>query len=261
MNPWYHYKHIEISNDGKIDVTTADYDRDEPSFYNTDNYSWVSTIESNFNIIKEEIELFLRKRGFSLNPYFHEGLVDSPQDWQTYAMMVWGIEKTKSAKPFPKTMSFFKSIPGLVAVSISRLDANASIKPHHGDTDAIVRGHFPLTVPIGLPDCGFQVQDEQRAWKEGKVMLFCDAHVHKAWNHSNEPRYVIIFDFIKDYHKKEKKKITSNIIASLLVLAGFYKLKLYRYNIFNKNVASLITSLGLGVRVFNPFIKLIGRFL
>ena len=48
-----------------------------------------------------------------------------------------------------------------------------------------------LAVP---PSCEFRVGAETRAWREGRAWVFDDTFEHEAWNGSDEPRIVLIFD-------------------------------------------------------------------
>ena len=51
--------------------------------------------------------------------------------------------------------------------------------------------HLPLIVP---PGCGFRVGSETREWVPGKAWVFDDTIEHEAWNLSDVPRGVLIFD-------------------------------------------------------------------
>ena len=44
------------------------------------------------------------------------------------------------------------------------------------------------------PSCGFRVGAETREWREGRAWVFDDTFEHEAWNGSDEPRIVLIFD-------------------------------------------------------------------
>jgi aspartyl/asparaginyl beta-hydroxylase (cupin superfamily) len=51
--------------------------------------------------------------------------------------------------------------------------------------------HLPLIIP---PGCGFRVGAEVREWIPGKALVFDDTMEHEAWNDSDVPRAVMIFD-------------------------------------------------------------------
>ena len=73
----------------------------------------------------------------------------------------------------------------------SILRPHAHIPPHTGVTNSRTIIHLPLIVP---PGCELRVGGETRAWREGEALAFDDTIEHEAWNPSDEPRAVLIFD-------------------------------------------------------------------
>jgi aspartyl/asparaginyl beta-hydroxylase (cupin superfamily) len=51
--------------------------------------------------------------------------------------------------------------------------------------------HLPLIVP---PGCRFRVGGETREWRRGTAWVFDDTIEHEAWNDSDLPRAILIFD-------------------------------------------------------------------
>ena len=50
---------------------------------------------------------------------------------------------------------------------------------------------LPLVVP---PQCRFRVGSDTREWREGQAWVFDDTIEHEAWNDSEVPRAILIFD-------------------------------------------------------------------
>ena len=63
--------------------------------------------------------------------------------------------------------------------------------PHTGVTNTRLTVHLPLIVP---PGCGFRVGATTREWLPGKAWVFDDTIQHEAWNLSDTPRAILIFD-------------------------------------------------------------------
>lgn len=57
----------------------------------------------------------------------------------------------------------------------------------------VLRIHIPLIVPPG-EYCGTWVEGEVQTHKEGEIIVFDDSKVHRAFNHSNKERLVLIID-------------------------------------------------------------------
>jgi aspartyl/asparaginyl beta-hydroxylase (cupin superfamily) len=51
-----------------------------------------------------------------------------------------------------------------------------------------------LVVP---PGCLLRVAGETRAWQEGRCLIFDDTLEHEAWNNSDQPRGVLLLDFLR----------------------------------------------------------------
>jgi aspartate beta-hydroxylase len=76
---------------------------------------------------------------------------------------------------------------------VSRLSPGTHIKAHRGPTNQRLRCHLGIRIPDG--DCGLKVGGETRRWEEGRCIVFDDSLEHEAWNHTTEPRIVLIIDF------------------------------------------------------------------
>jgi aspartate beta-hydroxylase len=76
---------------------------------------------------------------------------------------------------------------------VSKLCPDTHIHPHLGPTNLRLRCHLGIRIPDG--DCGLKVGGETRKWEEGRCIVFDDSLEHEAWNHTAQPRIVLIIDF------------------------------------------------------------------
>ncbi len=199
-NIWYSY-------------TLEPYLLEEEAFYDKKNFEWSAELEENFKVIQKEVLAFVEQN--ELLPYFNKSLISKPNSWNTEGLLFWGYFFKKKHSYFKNTWKVAKKIPGIVSFSISELDANSKIKPHNGDTNAIMRAHFPITVPSGLPECSFTVNGETRPWEEGKILLFNDAQIHEAQNLTNKKRLVLLIDIIRPEFLHLKYDICGKVLNGL----------------------------------------------
>ncbi len=225
---WYLFKHLQFDHLGNPIVPQIDIS--DPNYYDPKKHTWVADLEKEVPIIKAEIESLLNKEGKSMQAYFQSSMVEGKGKWRSIAFLVWGIQRPKYAKQCPQTMEILKRIPGLTSASISLLEPHTQIKGHHGDTNGIMRCHLGLSIPRGLPECGFEVNGEKRAWENGQLLMFCDAKFHRAWNDSDENRFIMIIDVVKKEFLKDKRKICFKVSAILGLL------KLYEVLPFSKKL-------------------------
>lgn len=193
--------------------TLKPYLLNEEGFYDEKNFVWTESLESNFTTIQAEVLKHIEEK--ELKPYFNKSLLSKKNGWKTDGLLFWGYFIKKNHSSFKQTWEVIKTIPGVVSCSLSVLEPNSSIKPHNGDTNAIIRVHFPLVVPEGLPNCSFTVAGETREWQEGKALLFNDAQMHSAQNLSNERRVVLLIDVLRPEFKNLKYDICSKVLNGL----------------------------------------------
>jgi len=206
-----------------------DYRGEEPPVIEPVNFDWAKEIQVNADTIREELFAFLQSR--NLQSYFNSKMVSKPKSWKTISLKWWNLRIYKHQKHFPFTNSLINKFPSIVSCSFNLLEPGSRILPHCGDTNAIYRCHFGLEVPAGLPDCGFKVKDQVRAWKNNEWLVFMDAYVHEAWNNTDKERYILVVDVIREEFIPQKKKICSTVLSSLMLqkigerVKFIYKLK------------------------------------
>lgn len=185
------------------------------TYYDKSSFEWTQLLENNWPVIKTELQEFLSKNQGKLVPYFNNEMVSGPTKWKALSFMFWTLRFRKNSDQCPRTMALLQKVPHLVSASVSLLEPHTQIKPHRGDTNAIIRCHLGLTVPSSLPHCGFQVGDEQRSWEEGKLLLFNDAAWHFAWNNTDQQRLILLLDVIRPEFSHKKKTICRTVLAAL----------------------------------------------
>lgn len=185
----------------------------EPDFYPESDFPWAAAFAENLPLIKQELETYLRDR--SLNIHYGTSIVSRRGAWSSIPLVTWGLYYHRQLALFPATSSALRKIDGLVSASFSVLQAGSSIYPHFGDTNAIFRAHMGVIVPAGLPEVGFRVNGQERAWKEGEFLFFCDGYVHSAWNHSESDRIVIIIDVLRPEFLHLRRFVCATVLAAL----------------------------------------------
>ena len=190
---------------------------DEISFYNPKNITSLKSIEENWKEISEEIQDYLYENKKKLTPYFDPNLVNKRKSWKITTFKAWSWNNYNNINSCAKTFEILSRLPNLLSASISVLEPGATIKPHRGDTNAIIRCHLPIQIPKKLPLCGIKVKYEERSWINGKLLAFNDAAWHTAWNQSKERRIILIFDIIRPEFYYKKYTVSSKVLTSIFI--------------------------------------------
>ena len=187
----------------------------EDKFIDPSEFDWANELALNVNVIRNELDIYLKNH--HLESYFNTSMVSEENSWKTIALKNWNIELFKNQKHFPLTTKILNKYPQIISSSFNLLRANSKIHSHSGDTNAIYRCHLGLDIPVGLPDCGFKVKGEIRAWENNKWLIFMDAYEHEAWNNSDKDRYIFLVDVLRDEFKNQRHRVYSTVRTSLFL--------------------------------------------
>jgi aspartyl/asparaginyl beta-hydroxylase (cupin superfamily) len=204
-----------------------DYKGTENAFIDDNNFDWAKELSTNTDKILDELKQYITTN--DLQSYFNTSMVSKKNSWKTISLRTWDVQLFKNQKHFPFTTSLINKYPQIVSASFNLLESNSKIIPHCGDTNAIYRCHLGLEIPSGLPDCGFKVKGDSRAWEKGKWLVFMDAYNHEAWNDTNKERYIFLIDVVRYEFLPKKKFVCATVLTSLFLQkrAENYKLTLF----------------------------------
>ncbi len=175
-------------------------------FYARQDFPWLAEFEAATAEIRAECERALREDSGGVVPY-----IDYPDElpldqwaelnrsrrWSAFFLWRDGLRVEGHADRCPRTAELLEraptaDVPGYAPTAFfSILDRHSHIPPHCGVTNSRLIVHLPLVVP---PNCRFRVGSETREWREGQAWVFDDTIEHEAWNDSDVPRAVLIFD-------------------------------------------------------------------
>jgi aspartate beta-hydroxylase len=196
-------------------------------FYDRALFPWLDSIEAAADEIRAELLDVLSGGSSTLDPYVAIPKANAVnQWWELNHSRRWGVYSLwNEGRAFPdhiarcpRTVNALKVWPrwdvtgsGPTAL-FSVLDGRTRIPPHTGPVNTRLVVHLPLIVP---PGCGFRVGGQQREWEPGKAFVFDDSIDHEAWNDSDVPRAVLIFDtwspFLSEAERELVRALTTYI--------------------------------------------------
>jgi aspartate beta-hydroxylase len=175
-------------------------------FFDRADSPWLDAIEAASDAIRAELMDVLVSDREGLEPYvaYPEGVplnqwreLNKSRRWSAYFLWNQSVPQPAHLARCPRTAEALRGAPQCDVAAraptayFSILDAKTRIPPHTGVTNIRLTVHLPLIVP---PDCGFRVGGETREWIAGKAWVFDDTIEHEAWNLSDTPRAILIFD-------------------------------------------------------------------
>jgi aspartyl/asparaginyl beta-hydroxylase (cupin superfamily)/Tfp pilus assembly protein PilF len=176
------------------------------SFFDRKDFPWIVEVEAATQDIRGELESLLATSLDDFSPYVKYGPetplnqwrdLNNSRRWSALFLYQDGKRIEQNIARCPLTVAALARAP-LVDIParaptafFSRLEPKTRIPAHTGSSNTRLTVHIPLVIQ---PDCGFRVGSEVRTWELGKALIFDDTIEHEAWNESDQPRVVMIFD-------------------------------------------------------------------
>jgi len=167
----------------------------QDSLVSTDRVEWVRLLESNWRVIRDELDCL--RASFDLPALIdvipgERGVADA--GWEMFILRYFGRPIPENCALCPRTAALVEQVPGLLSANFSVLQPGTRIAPHHGIFAGVLRYHLGLIVPPRTDLCGIRIGDETRHWQEGTSLLFDDTRRHEAWNYTDQERTVLLLD-------------------------------------------------------------------
>ena len=208
------------------------YDLEQLTFYPISEISSILPLAESVHRINQEVAFLWKDQSSGLADVYgdFDGFDDKqypPKSWKKIVLQAWGIQNSKLMQKFPVLASIIKKDKRILSCHIASLAPHSIIKAHSGETNAIWRVHLGLKVPKDYLNCAIQVAKDQKAWEENEFLAFLDAQEHKVWNNTNEYRFILIFDVLREEFKHLKWYIIVRIIISQVYFMIMAKLALH----------------------------------
>jgi aspartyl/asparaginyl beta-hydroxylase (cupin superfamily) len=200
-------------------------------FYETEDFPWLAAVVEATPAIRDEF-LAAHAADSGFEPYiaYPDGrpldqwaeLNRNPR-WSAFHLLKDGAPLAGNAERCPRTMAALAGAPqphlhGRTPTAMfSLLKPRTRIPPHTGVTNARLVVHIPLVVPEA---CGFRVGGETREWRVGEPLIFDDSVEHEAWNNSDQPRCVLIFDIWNPFIGPEERDMIAALYDTLDAFEG-----------------------------------------
>ncbi len=200
-------------------------------FYDKNDFPWLDKVEAATAGIRTELIEVLKEES-AFTPYVQgnparprkeqDGMLNNP-NWSAFYLWKDGEIVARNAARCPTTMNALADVPlarvknRSPSVLFSLLRPGARIPPHTGLVNTRLICHLPLIVPRS---CGFRVGNDTRAFVEGKAWVFDDTMEHEAWNESDQPRVILLFEIWRPELTEEERRLVSAMFEAIDAHSG-----------------------------------------
>jgi aspartyl/asparaginyl beta-hydroxylase (cupin superfamily) len=159
-------------------------------------FGFISYLEKHYVDFRAEIEQVLDT---PIDPVRHtvdDGGLIRIGAWKQAHLFRDGRWQEDVCAYFPVTKRILAEVPELTTfnpgvITVSRVEPGSHIMPHCGPTNALLRIHLPIKVPLGV---SIRVAGQWQTWQEGQCLIFDDSFEHEVRHDGTEDRVVLIMD-------------------------------------------------------------------
>jgi ornithine lipid ester-linked acyl 2-hydroxylase len=172
----------------------------DATFFPTERFPWVTHIEDNWTVIRDEAARLLEDQAELANfQDISKDQIEITDDdsWKTFFLYGYGFEAKLGVEMCPRTAALMRQVPGMSTAMISILSPRKHILDHRGPYKGVLRYHLGLIVPRDAEACRIRVGKDIRHWEEGKSLIFDDTFNHEVWNDTDETRVVLFVDVLR----------------------------------------------------------------
>src|SRR5713101_1730264 len=196
-------------------------------FLDRGDFRWLDAFEAAADEIRTEARAALAQAADDFVPYISKPAGSPVEQWQelnnskrwsTFFLIKNGARVEEHLVRCPRTAALLAAAPlceirgHAPTAFFSVLAPKTRIPAHTGVTNTRFIVHMALVVP---PSCGLRVGAATRAWREGRAWVFDDSFEHEAWNESDEPRIVLIFDVWNSFLTAAERDLVSVVTAGV----------------------------------------------
>ncbi len=194
-------------------------------YFDTGLIPEIEALEARTGAIRAEL-LALLPGAAGRERVFHNGELEQqnlrglaePPSWNGYYFFRHGERRADNCAACPNTAAALDALPLTRVrghgpeVLFSVFSPGTHLLPHCGVTNTRVVGHLPLLIP---ENCALRVGGEEHRWREGEVVVFDDTYDHEAWNRSDRPRVVMIFDLWNPFLSQAERAVLAELVVAM----------------------------------------------
>jgi beta-hydroxylase len=164
-------------------------------FIDASHFPELKQLQAEWQMIRDEgLQLFddgyIRAAGayndLGFNSFFKSG-------WKRFYLR-WYDDFLPSARSLcPCTTALLERIPSIHAAMFAVLPPGARLPSHRDPFAGSLRYHLGLSTP-NSELCRIFVDGELYYWKDGEAVIFDETYIHRAENHTDQPRLILFCD-------------------------------------------------------------------
>lgn len=163
-------------------------------------------IEDNWQDIQQEALALYENGHIAIKDDLPASSFYKDNRWTSFYLKVYDSDLPSAYALAPKTMALIDQVPSMNLALFACLNPGKKINNHHDPFAYTVRYSLGLSTP-NSDDCGIIVNGQDYKWADGKSVLFDETYFHRAYNHTETPRIILMSDIDRPLKSKIVQKL------------------------------------------------------
>ncbi len=165
----------------------------------------VNVLEENWELIREEALALYDNGHIAIKDDLPGSSFYKDDRWTSFYLKAYDIDIPSARELAPKTMALIDQVPGMNLALFACLNPGKKLNNHHDPFAYTVRYSLGLSTP-NSDESGLVVNGEDYKWADGESIMFDETYLHRAYNHSDKPRIILMTDIDRPLKSKWVQK-------------------------------------------------------
>ena len=163
------------------------------AFLDKSHFAGLGVLEDNWEDIRDEALALYEKGHIAIKDDLPASSFYKDNRWTSFYLKVYDSDIPSARELAPKTLALIDQVPGMNLALFACLNPGKKLNNHHDPFAYTVRYSLGLSTP-NSDESGLVVNGEDYKWADGEGVLFDETYFHRAYNHSDKPRIILMTD-------------------------------------------------------------------
>ncbi len=163
------------------------------AFLNKSHFPALDVLEDNWEIIRDEAMALYKEGHIAIKDDLPASSFYKGNRWASFYLKVYDGDIPSARQLAPKTLALIDQVPGMNLALFACLNPGKKLNNHHDPFAYTVRYSLGLSTP-NSDASGLVVNGQDYKWADGEGVLFDETYFHRAYNHSDTPRIILMTD-------------------------------------------------------------------
>jgi len=163
------------------------------AFLDKSHFSGLDVLEDNWEDIRDEAMVLYEEGHIAIKDDLPASSFYKNDRWTSFYLKVYDSDIPSARELAPKTLALIDQVPGMNLALFACLNPGKKLNNHHDPFAYTVRYSLGLSTP-NSDESGLVVNGVDYKWADGESVLFDETYFHRAYNHSDKPRIILMTD-------------------------------------------------------------------